>query len=87
MVFWVMTPCSDAVGYQRFGGSCRLHLLHAKDESTMAVRNVGVLPHHYTVSYPKDFDLVHKRILQILHNVKLQKIVSYTTKKFGFVSW
>jgi hypothetical protein len=25
MVFWVVTPCSDVVGYQRFGGSCRLH--------------------------------------------------------------
>jgi len=25
-VFWVLTSCSDAVGYQRFGGFCRLHL-------------------------------------------------------------
>jgi hypothetical protein len=26
VVFWVMTPCSDVVGYQRFGGPCCLHL-------------------------------------------------------------
>jgi hypothetical protein len=25
-VFWVVTPCSDVVGYQRFGGTCCLHL-------------------------------------------------------------
>jgi hypothetical protein len=26
VVFWVMTPCSDVVGHQRFGGPCCLHL-------------------------------------------------------------
>jgi hypothetical protein len=26
VVFWVMTPCSDVVGYHRFGGPCCLHL-------------------------------------------------------------
>jgi hypothetical protein len=25
-VFWVMTPCSDVVGYRRFGGPYCLHL-------------------------------------------------------------
>jgi hypothetical protein len=25
MVFWVITPCSDAVEYQRFGGPCSLN--------------------------------------------------------------
>jgi len=25
-VFWVLTPCNVAVGYQRFGGACCLHL-------------------------------------------------------------
>jgi hypothetical protein len=25
-VFWVVTPCSVAVGYQRFGEPCCLHL-------------------------------------------------------------
>jgi hypothetical protein len=24
--FWVVTPCIDVVGYQRFGGPCCLHL-------------------------------------------------------------
>jgi hypothetical protein len=25
-VFWVMTPCNVVAGYQRFGGTCYLHL-------------------------------------------------------------
>jgi len=25
-VFWIVTPRSVAVGYQRFGGTCCLHL-------------------------------------------------------------
>jgi len=25
-VFWVVTPCSHVLGYQRFGGPCCLHL-------------------------------------------------------------
>jgi hypothetical protein len=29
VVFWIMTPCSDVVGYQRFGG---LHCLHLQGE-------------------------------------------------------
>jgi hypothetical protein len=29
-VFWVMTPCSVAVGCQRFGGTCCLHV-HGED--------------------------------------------------------
>jgi len=26
MVFWVITPCSDVIGYQHFRGSSCLHL-------------------------------------------------------------
>jgi len=26
VVFWVMTPCSDVVGYESFGGPCSFHL-------------------------------------------------------------
>jgi hypothetical protein len=25
-VFWILTPCSDAIAYRRFGGPCFLHL-------------------------------------------------------------
>jgi len=24
-IFWVVTPCGDVVGYQRFGGPCCIH--------------------------------------------------------------
>jgi len=43
VVFWVVTPCNDVVGYQHFGGS-------------MALWNVGILPHQYTT-------LQHRRLL------------------------
>jgi hypothetical protein len=26
VVFWILTPCSDLIGYRRFGGLCYLHL-------------------------------------------------------------
>jgi len=32
----------------RFGGSCCL----LENEGSMALRNIGILPHHYTVSHP-----------------------------------
>jgi len=41
-VFRVMTPCSDMVEYHRFGGP--------EDGGTMALRNVGILLHHYMMS-------------------------------------
>jgi len=48
-------PCSVAVGYQRFGGSCCLHLqsLHPEDGDSLDLQNVGVLPQHFTASQPK----------------------------------
>jgi hypothetical protein len=36
-VFWVFTPCRFVVGYNEDGGS-------------MDLRNVGILPQHYTAS-------------------------------------
>jgi len=42
-----MTPCSVAVGYQRFGGSCCLHL------QGEGLRNVRILSQHYTASQPR----------------------------------
>jgi len=44
-VFWVVTPCSIVVGYRRF---------------SINLRNVGILPQHYTVSqqsHTEDFEL------------------------------
>jgi len=58
-VLRVVTPCSDAVGYQRFGEPCCLHLqggvkwiegLLRKGAGGEVFRNVGILPQHYTAS-------------------------------------
>jgi len=46
VVFWVVTPSSDVVGYRRFGE------LYFSPEvgSTKGLRSVGILPHQYTSS-------------------------------------
>jgi len=36
VVFWVMTPCSDVVAYQCFGGPCCLHV-HPEAGGSMAL--------------------------------------------------
>jgi hypothetical protein len=41
-VFWVVTPSSVVVGYQRFGGPCCLHL-QGEDGGNKVLRNVGIL--------------------------------------------
>jgi hypothetical protein len=63
-VFWVVTPCSVAVVYQRFRGSCCLHLhperfggpcclcFHPEDGGSKVLRNTDILPQHYTMSQP-----------------------------------
>jgi len=43
VVFWVVAPCSDAVGYQRFGGHWSLHL---QSEMSKVLRNVNILPQY-----------------------------------------
>jgi hypothetical protein len=49
-IFWVMTPCSVVVGYQRFGRSCCPHL---QAEGNKVLRNFGILPHHFTALRPR----------------------------------
>jgi hypothetical protein len=51
-VFWVVTPSRVAVGYQRFGGICCLHLRGGvpEVEGSTDLRNVGIVPQHYTAS-------------------------------------
>jgi len=49
-----VTPCSDGVGYRRFGWSCCLHL---QPWGSMALRNCGILPQHYTASRPENLDV------------------------------
>jgi hypothetical protein len=46
-VFGVVTLCSVAVGYQRFGGPCCLHF--QVDGSSKVLRNVGIIQQHYKV--------------------------------------
>jgi len=40
-VFWIVTPCSVVVGY--------LHI-QGEDGDMLDLRNVGILPEHYTAS-------------------------------------
>jgi len=55
LVFWVVMPCSDVAGYQRFTGLCWLQLQFARPEDggNIVIRNVGTLQQHYTVSHPR----------------------------------
>jgi len=48
-VFWTVTACSVAVGYQGFGEPCCL-LLQGEDGGSLALQNVGILPQHVTPS-------------------------------------
>jgi hypothetical protein len=48
----VVTTCSDVIGYQHFGGPRCLHL-QGENGGNKALRNSGILPHHYTVSQPR----------------------------------
>jgi len=47
-VFWVVTPCNIVVRYQRFGDPYSLQ--DPQDGGSMDLRNVGILPQHYTAS-------------------------------------
>jgi len=40
-IFWIVTPCSAVVGYQRYRGP------HG---DSMDLQNVDILPQHYTAS-------------------------------------
>jgi hypothetical protein len=44
-----VTPCSVVAIYQRFEGLN----LHSEDGGSMALRNVDILPQHYTASQPR----------------------------------
>jgi len=50
VVFGVMTPCSDVVGHQHFGGSCFLFLLN-EDGGSMVSYHITARRHN-----PEDHD-------------------------------
>jgi hypothetical protein len=47
VVVWVVSPCSDVVGYQLFGSPCCLHL-HPEDGSSPKRWYPSTLPHGVT---------------------------------------
>jgi len=48
-VYWVVTPCSVAVGYHRFEGPCCPHFTLSFGGSKV-LRNDDILPRNYTAS-------------------------------------
>jgi len=71
MVLWVITLCSDVIGYQHFEGLCCL-CLHS---------DTGILPHHYIVSLPRrpqhEARIVHLHIIKIVIFINSRFIVEY----------
>jgi len=65
-VFCVMIPRS-VVGYQRFGGQCCLHL---QGGGRIDLRNVGVLPQHYTVSQPRRRPEILMSICSLFYSIQ-----------------
>jgi hypothetical protein len=68
-VFWVVTLCSNMVGYHLFRGPCCFHLkgevyhlqhymaLQSEDGGSKVPWNVGILPQHHTASQPRRLTL------------------------------
>jgi hypothetical protein len=52
-VLCVAIPCNVVVGYQRFGERRCFHL-QGEDTGSKVLRNVGILPQHYTGSQPTE---------------------------------
>jgi hypothetical protein len=44
IIIYAVTPFSDAIGYQ-----CKV-VYHPEDGSSKVLRNVDIVPHHYTLS-------------------------------------
>jgi len=52
VMIWVVMPCSDVVGYQRFWG-LPTYILRMKDGSSMVLQSVRILLYHYTALQSK----------------------------------
>jgi hypothetical protein len=74
-VFWAVTPCDAAVGYQCFRGLCCPHLhftlkMDAAWSSVMVVSYCNITCHHN----PEDLDLKHHQMEAAWPS---EKILSY----------
>jgi len=67
-VFWVVTQCSNAVGYQRFGGPCYLHLQGEASRSSKTLVSYSSTTQR---RIPEDLDLKLHRS----GNLKSRKIM------------
>jgi hypothetical protein len=55
-VFWVVTPCSDVVGYQHMGGPSYHHLHGYFNLRMEAARSSGTMASYYTTIWSHDLD-------------------------------
>jgi hypothetical protein len=72
-VFWVVTPCSVAVGYRRFRGPCCLRLKETKKMEAAGPLKLAILSQHFMVSHPRRPRLDTATCFSIYRTAAIQK--------------
>jgi hypothetical protein len=57
-IFWVVTPCNVAVGYQCFGGPCCLHLHLSSNDTVLSLHTLHPKHGFFHVVQPSEVKLV-----------------------------
>jgi len=82
--FWVVPPCSDVIGYQclRLTGERKMGIatpFQPEDGGNMDLRNVSILPQHYTASQSRRplYETSSKWKPQNSHDARADNSLSY----------